>query len=1006
MALGDGIRRNIAHVDPTERTLLRDAIIAMHSRFYPGARGDTPAGGVSWWFKQDEVHQATHVHFGPEFLPWHREFTNRFEELLRQINPQLSLHYWDFREDPRNIPNGNTGGGATGFVSLFDANFMGSSSGSAGDPWLAAGFYDPQAGTAGHPADRDATDNPVDPPNNIPRTRSVFVPGSQPAPLDTTNRSDSIGVNNAEAYPAMRTRLETLHNNAHVYYANVSPHNAFRDPFVFMIHSNIDRIFAQWQTDPAHPERLDESTVYGTEANLDVNVPDLLGEIQVQNLTHLVEPWSTGIQVTENRPIRPWEPTHENQGFPHDYHHITVVAPPCYDTNLSAFRIDEVENPFNVATSRFQLIFNDVPEEETTWRAAVIRVFTCDNTTFRVKPGTEPVAPFGVAVGQVTLLQGAHPHQFQDVRIWFQYTAGALNTAGPGGQNEGPVNTTVICNETGEEFQFELRGHYIHRPTVAVQMVLDQSGSMADPAGTSGLNRLQVLKDAARTFATLIQDNNGLGIVRFDHDAYGPNDPTFGGMPITRIVAESDRDTARNAIDSHGAHGATSVGDGLIMGRSQLSAIPGGTYDSTAILLLTDGIENQPQTIADAIAAGATDNRTFAVGLGNEFQVNTGALNAISGSTGGNLLLSGLLTPSTDDFFRVQKFFLQILASVSNTNIVRDPLGYINAGTRIRVPFQITEADINVRVILLTDFPVVKLALETPEGKVIDEADMAAWGATLTQNGNTKAVSFNMSLAPKVTSNVAGTWSAILEIDEKLFKHEISNLREKDPRIMRSLKNKGARYCVSMHSFSNLRMQASLTQNAYAPGSTFTMRATLKEYNQPVEKRAKVRVSIELPDRSSDQLDLVEIQPGVFEGSSIARLPGIYRLTTMAKGVTYKGAAFTREQISTAAIFRSGDVQPPHIGIETAGPDDRICDLIRCLLRDDSLRNFCKERGLDFDSLGKCFEGMCLVQRRGQHPITAGKSVLGIPRTGPKLFAEAKWSDLPEMAAEFQKKNS
>jgi Common central domain of tyrosinase len=48
---------------------------------------------VSWWFKQDEVHQATHVHRGPEFLPWHREFTNRFEELLRQINPQLSLHY-------------------------------------------------------------------------------------------------------------------------------------------------------------------------------------------------------------------------------------------------------------------------------------------------------------------------------------------------------------------------------------------------------------------------------------------------------------------------------------------------------------------------------------------------------------------------------------------------------------------------------------------------------------------------------------------------------------------------------------------------------------------------------------------------------------------------------------------------------------------------------------------------------------------------------------------------
>ncbi len=140
MALGDGIRRNIAQVEPAERVMLRDAILELHHRYYPGARGDTPPGGVSWWFKQDEIHQATHVHGGPEFVPWHRELTNRFEQLLRQVNPQLSLHYWDFKDDPRNIPNGNIGGGANGLVNLFDATFMGSSSGDAGDPWLAAIF--------------------------------------------------------------------------------------------------------------------------------------------------------------------------------------------------------------------------------------------------------------------------------------------------------------------------------------------------------------------------------------------------------------------------------------------------------------------------------------------------------------------------------------------------------------------------------------------------------------------------------------------------------------------------------------------------------------------------------------------------------------------------------------------------------------------------------------------------------------------------------------------------
>jgi hypothetical protein len=51
MALGDGIRRNVADVDPTERVMLRNAIIEMHTNpiyRYPGNRSDTPPGGVSW----------------------------------------------------------------------------------------------------------------------------------------------------------------------------------------------------------------------------------------------------------------------------------------------------------------------------------------------------------------------------------------------------------------------------------------------------------------------------------------------------------------------------------------------------------------------------------------------------------------------------------------------------------------------------------------------------------------------------------------------------------------------------------------------------------------------------------------------------------------------------------------------------------------------------------------------------------------------------------------------
>ncbi len=673
----------------------------------------------------------------------------------------------------------------------------------------------------------------------------------------------------------------------------------------------------------------------------------------VQNLTHLVEPWSTG--TGHYHAIRPWEPTHENQGVPHDYHDISVVAPPCYDTNLSSFRIDEVENPLNAATGRYKVVFNDVPEEETTWRAAVVRVYTCPDTTFRVKPGTEPGAPFGISVDHATAVHGAHPHAFQDLRIWFHYTAGALGTAP---HTDGPVNTTIRCDETGQEFQFELRANTIHRPTVAVQMVLDQSGSMAWPAGTSGLTRLSVLKDAANLFATLIQTNNGLGIVRFDQDAYPPNDPTYPGMPITKILTDTDRNTAHAAVNAHGAHGDTSVGDGLIMGHNQLIALPAGSYDDKAILLLTDGIENQPQSISYAVGGGFVDNPVYAVGLGNEFQVNTAALNEAAGSVGGNLLLSGVLTPGTDDYFRVKKFFLQILAGVTNTSIVRDPVGYINLGDRIAIPYQLSEADINCRLILLSDLPVIKLSTETPDGTVITQANGSAVGVTFATVGTTKTCSFNLPVALPQEPQ-AGTWIAILEVDRARYRRALKALG--DSHAATDLTAKGARYCLSVHSFSNLRMTATLTQSGYDPGSTFTVRAALTEYNLPVDGRAEVKAHLEYPDHTTGVLPLDEIQPGVFEGTRPAPIPGIYRVRVLANGVTYRGTPFTREELRTAAVFHNIHQPPTQPGAGITKSD--LCQLVACLLSDkklsSDLEDALTERGINWPIIRNCLDQLC-----------------------------------------------
>jgi len=108
---------------------------------------------------------------------------------------------------------------------------------------------------------------------------------------------------------------------------------------------------------------------------------------------------------------------------------------------------------------------------------------------------------------------------------------------------------------------------------------------------------------------------------------------------------------------------------------------------------------------------------------------------------------------------------------------------------------------------------------------------------------------------------------------------------------------------LSVHSFSNLRMTATMSQNGFVPGSTLALRASITEYNLPVEKRAEVRAELEYPDHTQTILPLSETAPGIFETSLTANLTGIYRLRVLAEGGTYKGVPFTREQLLTAAVF-------------------------------------------------------------------------------------------------------
>src|SRR5262249_49272498 len=124
---------------------------------------------------------------------------------------------------------------------------------------------------------------------------------------------------------------------------------------------------------------------------------------------------------------------------------------------------------------------------------------------------------------------------------------------------------------------------------------------------------------------------------------------------------------------------------------------------------------------------------------------------------------------------------------------------------------------------------------------------------------------------------------------------------------------------------------------------------------------ATVAAALEYPDHSHGVLSLPETRPGEFQTSMVATLPGIYTFLVQASGGTYRGAAFTREQILNAAVYHEIHNTPgkPDGGITRAD----LCRLISCLLDRKNLtpayEETLKKQGINLAGIRKCMEAFC-----------------------------------------------
>lgn len=601
--------------------------------------------------------------------------------------------------------------------------------------------------------------------------------------------------------------------------------------------------------------------------------------------------------------------------------------------------------------------FIDVPAGEETVRAAVFSIVSCSSVTIQVLAGpqvTSGPGAFGLPLGGVLSLPAASGSAARQLLFWISFRG-----TNPGDVTDGTIR--IQANETGETFDIPIHANTVARPRVAATLVLDKSNSMTFDAG-DGRRRIDVLHDAAPVFVDVLQEHNAIGIVSFDQDAY----PV---MPVTEAGApgpfELTRTTAKAAIAAHvpNPQGWTAIGDGLEAAHGLLDGVTG--YDSRAIIVLTDGQETAHKYISE-VAPGLINDTVYAIGLGTPEEINPAALQALTNGTGGYVLMTGTL--DVDDRFTLTKYYLQILAAVSNQEIVRDPTGSIRSGEVHTLDFLLNEADGGADVMLITPAPgVIRFRLRTPAGQLIDPAMVGTVPGLLhVRSSNVAFYRMTLPLLLNGSAQRPGTWQAVLDIDASGYTNYLTHV-SRDAAALAHANTHGLPYSLTIQAFSSLRMNGRLAQSSTTPGAILRLRVALTEYGLPVEGRATVTALLTMPDGTKQSLDLAENDPGIFEGSVTAWLTGVFEFLIHGEGTSIRGTRFTREQILTGMVWTEVGVPQDPSG---AGHScNCLCQTIRCLLKEPRVTSVVEEKlqreGIDVRLIRAALKRCCENQSGG-----------------------------------------
>lgn len=249
------VRRNADLLTAGERARFIGAMAKLNNKGtgrFADFRNMHVAGAAS-----DQAHGAS------GFLPWHRAYLLDLERELQAIDRSVTLPYWRF---DKASPN------------LFTRDFIGVPDS------LGTVQFSPS-----NPLQFWATDGV----QGIARRQLGASPGSASSPSVRTE-AQTLALGNT--YRLFKALEGNPHGSAHVSYFSGSISSiptAAKDPLFFLLHCNVDRLWAKWQAQDARRYKDSEATAYdpGTPAgNLLIghNLPDSL--------------WPWGGDVTAPRP--------------------------------------------------------------------------------------------------------------------------------------------------------------------------------------------------------------------------------------------------------------------------------------------------------------------------------------------------------------------------------------------------------------------------------------------------------------------------------------------------------------------------------------------------------------------------------------------------------------------------------------------------------------------------------------------------------------------------------